>query len=51
MCRLIKKINRELRGAFILIGIIALALGLGEKEARKSRNKHGYQNHEFDDIW
>lgn len=51
MCKLITKINRELRGAFILIGIIALAFGLGEKEVKKSRIKHGYQSHEFDDIW
>lgn len=51
MCKLITKINRELRGAFLLIGIIALALGLSEKEAKRNRNKHGYQNHEFDDIW
>ena len=51
MCKLIKKMNRELRGAFFLIGIIALIFGLGEKEVKKSRNKHGFQNHEFDDIW
>ncbi|MDD4200612.1 MAG: hypothetical protein PHS19_04405 [Eubacteriales bacterium] len=51
MCRIIKKINSEIRAAFLLIGIIALAIGLSERKAKESINKHGYQSHEFDDIW
>lgn len=51
MCKLIKKINSELRGAIVFIAILALVLGLSEKDTDKKRNKQGFQNHEFDDIW
>ncbi len=47
---MIQKLNRLLRGLFILCGGLFLLLDLLPKKIVQS-NKEGFDSEEFDDIW